>query len=346
MSVKVSVVVPVYNVEKYIKQCVESLISQSYEDIEIILVDDGSTDSSGIICDQYADIDDRIIVLHDKNGGLSEARRRGIEKASGEYIIIVDGDDWVDENTIEECLNTIYNHKELECVIFSYIREYPDHSIEAHVMSESVIMDRNDVEKMVYRRLFGLIGEELKHPERLENMGSCCMKLYRRDVAKRGRFFDVKDVGSSEDVLFNMYALYGCTNIAYIDKTMYHYRKTGSSITSTYRPMLITQWKRLFSIMYTVIEENKLNESYLQALNSRISLSIMGVGMNELHNAETAKRKIKSYINEEVYRNAINSIQLRFLPLPWKALLWFSKKRLYKLVYLELRTIEKIKRMY
>lgn len=341
---KVSIIVPVYNVEEYIGYCIESLINQTYKDIEIILVDDGSTDSSGRICDYYALNDERIIVVHQPNGGLSEARKSGVIRASGEYLMIVDGDDWIDANTIESCVCSLKENADADCIMFSYIREYPDHSLVAHIMSESIVLTGCDVENKVYRRLYGLVGDELKHPERLESMGSCCMKLYKTQIAQKGRFYDVKDVGSSEDILFNMYALYNCNKIVYIDKPMYHYRKTGRSITSTYRPHLIEQWKCLFKIMRCIIEEKELGDSYCQALDSRVSLSILGIGMNEIIGTnDKAIRRIKAYINEKFYCEAIKNIDLRMLPLPWKCLLWFAKMKNSKLIYLELWAIDKVK---
>lgn len=92
---KVSIVIPVYNNEKYVEKCIESVCTQSYQDLEIILVDDGSTDSSGAICDRYAEQDSRIIVLHQENGGVSNARNNGIDIATGEYLTFVDGDDYI-----------------------------------------------------------------------------------------------------------------------------------------------------------------------------------------------------------------------------------------------------------
>ena len=96
----ISIIVPVYNVEEYLKECIDSIINQTYKRIEIILVDDGSTDKSGKICDDYAKIDKRIKVVHKENGGLSDARNVGISVSSGKYIAFVDSDDWVEKNYV------------------------------------------------------------------------------------------------------------------------------------------------------------------------------------------------------------------------------------------------------
>lgn len=94
----ISIIIPIYNVEKYLNKCIDSILNQTYSDLEIILVDDGSTDKSSEICEYYKEIDNRIRVIHKKNGGLSEARNVGIDIAKGEYIAFLDSDDWADEN--------------------------------------------------------------------------------------------------------------------------------------------------------------------------------------------------------------------------------------------------------
>ena len=111
---KISIIVPVYNVEQYLAECIESIRNQSLTDIEIILVDDGSPDNSGAICDDYARKDDRIRVIHKKNGGLSSARNAGLEVAIGEYIGFVDSDDWVDGEMYEVLYkNAVENQAEI-----------------------------------------------------------------------------------------------------------------------------------------------------------------------------------------------------------------------------------------
>lgn len=107
----ISVIVPVYNVEKYLKKCVNSITSQTYENLEILLVDDGSTDSSGQICNEFEKNDARIKVIHKKNGGLSDARNAGLDRAKGQYYAFIDSDDYIQDNTIEIMLNAVKKNK-------------------------------------------------------------------------------------------------------------------------------------------------------------------------------------------------------------------------------------------
>ena len=110
MSEKISIIIPVYNVEKYLRRCLNSIINQTYKDIEIILVDDGSTDNSGKICDEYKEKDNRIVVIHKENGGLSDARNAGIDIAKGKYIGFIDSDDFADIRMYE----IIYNNFQMK----------------------------------------------------------------------------------------------------------------------------------------------------------------------------------------------------------------------------------------
>ena len=118
----VSVIIPVYNVEKYLARCIQSVCGQSYQGLEIILVDDGSKDKSGVICDEYAERDGRIKVIHKENGGLGDARNAGVEKAEGKYLLFVDSDDRIHENLVRDTVETAEKNQ-ADMVIFDYIGE-------------------------------------------------------------------------------------------------------------------------------------------------------------------------------------------------------------------------------
>lgn len=120
--IKISIIVPLYNVEEYLSKCIETLINQTLKEIEIILIDDGSTDKSSKICDEYAKRDSRIRVIHQKNVGVSQARNNAIQIASGEFVMFVDGDDWIEEQTCEIAYNTAVE-KKADALMFDYISE-------------------------------------------------------------------------------------------------------------------------------------------------------------------------------------------------------------------------------
>lgn len=333
----VSVIIPVYNVEQYLPQCVESVINQTYTNLQIILVNDGSTDKSSEICDKFAEIDNRICVIHKENGGSASARKSGMEAVLGKYVMFLDADDWIEKNAIELCADCVNNDPEIGCVLFSYIKETGRVSVPMHIMDQTQLFVEDEAKDKIHRRLFGLSSEELNHPERMENIVSCCMKLYRADFAKQGQYFDTELVGSCEDGLFNIYALQGCEKIYYLDLPLYHYRKREGSLIKSYRPRFVEQWKTLFSIMGSFIRENNLDERYVEALNNRIAMSITAIALNELKNSNHSIfehiKVIRSYLKQEQYKDAVSKIDFSNMPANWKLLLFCSKKKWAALVF-------------
>lgn len=129
MDVKVSVIIPIYNVEEYLPQCIDCIISQTYKDIELILVDDGSTDSCGEICNRYLERDSRIRYVYKTNGGQISARKAGTDVATGEYILFVDSDDWIDVDEIERLVEILRQNNYPDMLAFGLIEEYERDSI-------------------------------------------------------------------------------------------------------------------------------------------------------------------------------------------------------------------------
>lgn len=329
---RVSIIVPAYNVENYIATCLDSLVGQAYENLEIIVVDDGSTDKTGEIADEYAARDGRVRVIHKENGGLSSSREAGISEASGEFITVVDADDWLEPEALLCCVEAMRADERVECVLFSYVKEYPSSSVPVHIFDKDMLFLGDDAEDRVYRRLFGLAGDELAHPEALAPVGSCCMKLYRASDARRGKYFHTDEVGSAEDALFNMYALDGVRGYAYLDKCFYHYRKSEGSITATYRPRLLEQWSRLYGIMESIIAEKRLGEKYSEALSNYIALNIVGFGINEFSNKNNGifhhAGKIKEYLVAPRMREAIRRLDKKKLPFKWRVFMFFARHRM------------------
>lgn len=213
MNEMVSVVIPVYNVEKYLKKCIDSVISQDYKPLEIILVDDGSTDSSGIICDEYQMKYNSIKVIHKKNGGLSDARNYGIEASIGKYICCIDSDDYIDDGFISYLMSLIHKfNAEMSICNISYVENNlitnPVNGVKEYSASPSEVL--------------GKILDEIDITE------SACAKMYKKEL-----FDDVKyPVGRTEEDLATTYKLVGqCKTIAYGNKKSYYYINRSDSIT-------------------------------------------------------------------------------------------------------------------
>ena len=204
----ISVIVAVYNIEKYIARCIESIQKQSYHELEIILVDDGATDASGRICDEYAGEDDRIKVIHRKNGGLSAARNTGIEASHGEYIAFVDGDDWIDANMYEKMAEqAIQNRADL--VVCRYRCIYKDR-----------LKDASTGKITVYKKPFEMLLQYLKEDEKFLIQHAAWNKLYHRSLLGEERFPEGKWY---EDVVFSAKLLSRVSSGVYMDTAFYNY---------------------------------------------------------------------------------------------------------------------------
>ncbi|MDD2413500.1 MAG: glycosyltransferase [Bacteroidales bacterium] len=342
---KISIIIPVYNIEKYIAACLDSLINQTLKDIEIICVNDGSTDHSLEILNEYAENDERLIIKDQINQGVSAARNFGLRVASGEFIMFVDSDDWVDKRISEELYNSAKGEN-ADCVMCSYVKEFGNHSVVNHVFDdEYLVWEENEVKNNFHRRLFGLNGKELQNPAHGDIIVSPCMKLFKSQLAQKHYFMDLKEIGTFEDGLYQIMVYHNCKKYIYIDKPYYHYRKTNeSSLTTKYNPYLFEKWQNLYDIMNNIIVENSYDESYIDALNNRIVLSMIGLGLNEI----SAKNKsifrksetLKHILKTERYEEAFAKFKFDFLPFEWKIFFILCKYKLTFLLVLMLISID------
>lgn len=222
-KILLSVIVPVYNVKEYVYQCILSICSQTYGNIQIILVDDGSTDGSSFICDAFSEKDHRITVVHKENGGLVSARRAGLEFAVGEYISFVDGDDWIDENGYEKVIASC--HGEFPDIIaYGCIEEYPTYKNQK----------RNSIKAGLYtgENLKQLKGSILMNENFFEwsVLPHLCDKLIRRELLMEC-MKDIPDtVSLGEDVVCSFPCMIKAASILSLDIMPYHYRQREGSI--------------------------------------------------------------------------------------------------------------------
>lgn len=221
MNELISVIIPVYNVEQYVERCLNSVINQSYPNLEIILVDDGSTDKSGDICDRYIFKDSRIKVIHEKNAGLGEARNRGLRIASGDYICFVDSDDWIEEGYCKELVQAA-ERTNSDIAICGYNECLKD----------------GKTPKVKYDGCFTTTGKEILHYTMTANSKywfniSVWNKLYKREIISelwfKSRVY--------EDIMYNAESMYRANKIAYVNKCLYNYRinREGSIISKGFQ---------------------------------------------------------------------------------------------------------------
>ena len=219
---KITFIIPVYNVAGYIRQCVDSVLSQTYGNIQVILSDDGSSDESGIICDEYAKADSRVTVIHEKNAGLSAARNRGIDRAEGEYIVFLDSDDyWESDDMLEKIIDCLAE-SDADILVFGYHKLF---ETTGQMALCSFIGDRSRVLNQPKEVAFRYLTETNIHT------GSACRRISRASLIKGKRYFE--EGVTSEDLEWTARLVIAAESFDYCPVNGYIYRQREGSITKT-----------------------------------------------------------------------------------------------------------------
>lgn len=216
----ISVIVPIYNVEEYLSTCIESILNQTYKDLEILLIDDGSTDNSGKICDEYAKQDHRCIVIHQLNKGEAEARNTGLDHATGEYISFIDGDDYIHPQMFE-ILHEALQKGDYD---FSMTLYKEVHNKETSLFIPNYTFQELNQDQLIYG-LYNSSRKRNNYPE--ISFHVVWNKLYKRSTIKSFKFIDT----SSEDTVFNNSIFLTCKKSIVINQIMYYWVQRRNSIT-------------------------------------------------------------------------------------------------------------------
>lgn len=267
MNILISIIIPVYNVEKYLRSCLDSIIEQSYKNIEVILINDGSTDSSAKICDEYALKDFRIKVVHKKNEGVSSARNIGIEKATGEYISFVDSDDWTTPESYSILAEKISSANRPDIIRFN---AYKNNNVINPLSLSGLLIGKDLKEKFVYP----MIGAE--HFDGTFILGVPWLYCLKKELIDRYKLRFIL-YNRLEDRLFNISALLRAESVLFITEVLYHYRTNDGSISNNYNP---EYWQREIDYLkalkyeciklniYKDVESRFANDTLLRAVNS------------------------------------------------------------------------------
>ncbi len=331
----ISVIVPVYNSEKYLEKCLESIINQTYKKLEIILIDDGSIDESGKICDEYAKKDSRIKVIHKKNEGVSAARNQGLEIATGEYIAFVDSDDWIEEEMYEEMIEQakINNADIVRC---AQIFEYSNKSVK----DENVLIDNSYIDVKSDKSYFiNLILD-------CGVMPSFFLLLIRKDIVDKFNIRFNNELIIGEDLLFVLTLLCNIDVMYIYKKFFYHYNIHEQSAMNSMNKN--AQNSKNLLILYNeinnLLEKNDINmlEKTSRYIFYRIYYRIADTVIYEKN-----KSIIEYFINNDVFNNLIGNVDKNKLSIFGKVFLklFMTKKTnilyLYCYIFSWLRKIKK-----
>lgn len=317
---KISFIVPVYGVEKYIHQCVDSILDQTFRDFELILVDDGSPDNCGRICDEYANKDSRIIVIHKQNAGVSAARNTGIEHASGEWAYFVDSDDWIEPDAAEKLYHDAIRTG-ADCVMSDCMICYENgEKKRIHQFSKSFITSsRKEIEAIQKYMLCHKFSPHYA-PDTSNGYAAPWGKFVKMSIIRENNIrFDPYAKGVFDDGVYSLYLLDHVNTFYYNDEHTYNYRIVGSSLTHAYKPAAMEIMQRNFKLVDQFIVETKKDESFRQAEHCRIVSALANYLSKYFfnpHNPNSHKdvvRELKQTIKSEPYRTALRSARSKYL---------------------------------
>lgn len=304
---KISMIIPVYNAEQYLKKCVDSVRAQTYGNLEIMLVDDGSTDSSGELCDAYAEKDERIRVVHKENGGLVSAWKAGVKECSGEYVSFLDSDDWINPEMLSE-MSAYLTGNDREMVISDYIIER-DGGNQEYVWQKLAPGEygRKEIEEKIFPCL---LGQE----ERYITISRCMKLISKRLIAENGNYTDPAII-VGEDTTIMLPVLLDCQRIVAMDhKAYYHYLYVKESMVHKYNEKLTENIRKLIQTTDRILKDkftgDKLEEQQ-RHLDQESVLWYFLVLKNEARgNPSSYRRNILKLCRSEEIRDLVKRTEI------------------------------------
>lgn len=297
----ISVIVPVYKVEPFLKKCILSLLNQTFTNLEIILIDDGSPDNCGKMCDDYVAKDSRIIVIHKKNGGLSSARNAGIDIAKGDYLMFIDSDDYVEPDFCEKAYHFVTDNNVL-CASFGYYEHWSDRTDEFHTSKTKVIPAKDAIKSLITKDdvIFNFAWNKIYH-----------RSLFNNIRYPEGRYYE--DQGTT-------YKLFDAAKTIYVDPSMlYHYNRRQETITQALGIEQTQEPKILNDIFDLWIERldfirNKYPDLVNSVLNQIVGLIVRSFNILKWKNDRFLITKFEQFLNvhkQEILLLNINSKWLK-----------------------------------
>lgn len=297
MNNLVSIIIPVYNVEKYLPQCIESVLNQTYKNLEIILVDDGSHDNCGKICDDYAESDRRIKVIHKQNGGVASARNAGKSAAHGEWIYFIDSDDWIESNAVEKMMN--YASDDIDAVFCDYFnigeKNYTEIKLKYDTDSPlTVNIDHDDYSSLItYLNSKPVVWNGIFRKNKVDTINFC------------------QNVGYADDLLFKFECFTKINKYVYLPALLYYYRITPNSYTHSYKDYMTEMFFSLYNELFKIIKKYNYPYDSQKYVNSLILSNLIVIANNILNKENKISllrkyRKLKDIINNDLYCQAIN----------------------------------------
>ena len=329
MNPKVSIIVPVYKTKDTIKECVDSLLCQTLKDIEIVLVDDGSPDESGSICDEFCS-DKRVKVIHKENGGLSSARNAGLKVATGDYIGFVDSDDYVHPEMFEKLYNRVIRDKSDICVCSHYTVDNAGDIHEHYFRNIPEILDKD---KIVNYLILPLIGADKERNES-DIEGFVWRNLYHRGLIKEYEFKSEREY-FAEDIVSDLELYINCKQISILNECLYYYRYNGESLSNCYRPRVyvllnnLLKWEEEYLNKHNLFTKGK-GRLYTNGKKKTI-YKIQNVKKGELEN-KIEIEEAEKILNQDMLKKSVHDVKLSIYDLKMKAFILLCRAKCVRLL--------------
>ncbi len=243
---KVSVIIPVYNTEKYLRECIDSVLNQTFDDFEVLLINDGSSDKSGQICEEYVHRDKRVKVFHKENGGVSSARNLGLDNAIGEWITFVDSDDWISTNYFD----LLKNSDSIDLILLNMNRFLNKKKI--------VLLDFNNIEY----NLKDFVENYNLYP----HYAGPCGKFYKNIIISKNNIRFNENLSRSEDAIFNLNYIFKCGKIRLTNKAFYNYRNTTNSLSK--KNISYEDAEFIYNHIFSLLNEYSSDPNFISRNNS------------------------------------------------------------------------------
>lgn len=325
---KISVIVPVYNQEKYLNVCVTSILSSTFTDFECILVDDGSKDLSSRMCDEWQQKDERIVVIHKENGGLTSARKAGFDIAQGEYICFVDSDDYIGTELLEKLISAIEDNQADVSVCGHFQVDNGSIKDNTFVYYDTII----EKEDMIRKYVLPVIGK-IYAPGYINYPGYVWGRLYRKAVISEECFVSEREV-YTEDDLFQMYLAPKASKVVFINDKLCYYRENAESLTHVYRKNMWSMLKKRHQRIVEFFEEYPEDKDEVRILGSAFyTIYVSITNAYGLHDKKKFIEEIKEIRQDEFSKIVIKSMNTKILRPRQLACFYLFKFRCYGALY-------------
>lgn len=342
-----SIIIPVYNTEKYLKECIDSILNQNYSDFEIILVNDGSKDNSKKICEEYSKKDSRIIFFDKENEGVSLTRNFGITKARGKYITFIDADDWLEKEAYYKIFNILEKNQDVDLFIYNF-NYYKDSKIENKCAPETFFVENEEIKKVQATLLNPNYFSLTKFNTKFKGLAYPWNKIFKRSIIVDNnlQFRIINRKAVYEDLLFVYEYLQYSNKVYFLKEELYNYRVVGESASNKYNEEIVNINNELFDNLLNLDKNNMEEEFFKQSFYVRVinnfylSLNSYFYNKKNLNKVRDKIKSVKKLLNEKIYNEAFQRIKIDLLSGNLKIVTILVKFKMFYLLYIYCKFIE------